>query len=79
MYFGSAPSASASPSGAGAGSSGLAGKIHLDPGSVALGGEQAAPRVEAGLLVRLQMAFFPQRVRARQRGVAAKVDLHWRA
>src|SRR5579863_6823640 len=50
---------------------GLRRKIHFDPIAPLVGGKQPAARVEPRLLPRLQMARFPKRMRAGERGVAA--------
>ena len=49
-------------------------KVQLDPGVASVGREQAALGVEPCLRVRLQVAVFPQDVRAGERRVPAQID-----
>ena len=51
-------------------------EVELDPLTAAHGGQQAATRVKARLLVRRELAGFRQDVRARERRMAAQVDFH---
>ncbi len=54
----------------------LGGEIHFDPFATALGGEEAALRVEAGGVTGIEVAFFVEDMGRGQGGVAAESDFY---
>src|SRR6202035_4203646 len=55
------------------------GKIHFDPGALLPGSERTGSGMEACRLTRFEFALLPKYMSARQRGVAAQINLDgWR-